>query len=145
MLKRAEGAGASAPVGDTRLMIQAHIAQIERPSIFRKKDWFTVARKAMLKCAGPKWTFNWKEFDKRPLPIRVSLAFFLWHSDVNEIVDSVNIALSDLYDLEHHTNMSAKELWLRYRLLTRTAIYESHRLYDVTRKFFADLQRIGLG
>lgn len=65
----------------------------------------------------------------------VALVFFYWISDINEIVDNLNIILSDLRALPTHYVLLKGSPQARYQLLVRTYFYEFYRFRETYSQF----------
>lgn len=65
----------------------------------------------------------------------VALIFFYWISDINEIVDNLNIVLSDLRALPVHYILLNGSPKVRYELLVRTFFYEFYRFRETHNQF----------
>jgi hypothetical protein len=80
-----------------------------------------------------------------PLPRRldVMFTFFLWIADTNEILDNLNITLSDFRALAEQCLLFSNHR-KRVYLILRTFFYEFFRAKEVFNKFTKELLRLGL-
>ncbi len=88
---------------------------------------------------------KWKPVDLRKLPKRLAfgLVFLDWIGDLSEIVENMNIVITDLHRLRRRRHLRAQELWARYRLLARTFFYEFYRIKEVLGRFLKQLKILG--
>jgi len=76
--------------------------------------------------------------------MRTAFAFSFWQGNLNEIVAYLNIVTGDLITLSACVDLSANDLWHRYRLLVRTAFNEFYRVKAISDTFLKDLKRLDL-
>lgn len=81
--------------------------------------------------------------NKLPKKLAFAWVFIGWHADLEEIVDNLNLVISDLYRLSSNRRHTAKWLWARYRLLVRTFLYEFYRIKDVLAQFLKKMEKLG--
>lgn len=75
--------------------------------------------------------------------MKLPLLFFDWIADSNEVVDNLNIVLSDLQKLPKQYTLLPGPPRIRFYLLIRTYFYEFYRFKEIFNKAIKGFQRGG--
>lgn len=122
-----------------------NISHLEWPKVFQDSAFLEEMVAIFKECSNPRLrVWDADQFNRKPLKQRLAYAFVDWLGDLNEIVDHVNIATADLLALSERKNLSAQELWARYRMLVRITLTEFYRVKEASEPFYKDLQKLGL-
>lgn len=73
----------------------------------------------------------------------VAYFFFLWVAEANEIIDHLNLVLSDLRALPKNFPLLGGSPWMRYELLVRTFFHEFYRFRELLNTVLSAVEKRG--
>jgi hypothetical protein len=124
----------SREIARTDMGDKAHeiIKQIDYPNC-HKDSFIQISNilKDSLKSDGPPLDFEPINLGKIPKELEVPLHFFLWISEINEVIESLNIVISDLRILGDSYFMFKVSPRKRFYLLVRTYFHEFYRIREI--------------